>query len=176
LARFHYEKNNCLLGCIFILSVSTVVARGTYQEPEDFLNEVFNGNVPQVKKLWIQGKIKEGVREVLGHDMGVLRVSYWQEDDRTAWILDEIGKSLPITVGIVINNSGIETLKILIFRESRGWEVRYPFFTDQFINAGIDDNLVLDRGIDGISGATLSVKAVSRIAAIALFLHQQVIQ
>jgi hypothetical protein len=167
---------NCLLGCIFILSVSTVVARGTYQEPEDFLNEVFNGNVPQVKKLWIQGKIKEGVREVLGHDMGVLRVSYWQEDDRTAWILDEIGKSLPITVGIVINNSGIETLKILIFRESRGWEVRYPFFTDQFINAGIDDNLVLDRGIDGISGATLSVKAVSRIAAIALFLHQQVIQ
>ena len=159
-----------------VMCVSAAFARGTYQEPEDFLNEIFNGNVPQVKKLWIQGEIKDRVREVLGHDLGMLRVSYWQEDGRTAWILDEIGKSLPITVGIVINKGGIEILKILIFRESRGWEVRYPFFTDQFINVGIDESLTLDRGIDGISGATLSVKAVSRVASLALYLHQQVIQ
>ncbi len=159
--------------CILSMHVS---ARGTYQTPEDFLNEVFNGDVPQVDKLWIQGEIKDKVRSVLDHDLGVLRVSYWHQENRTAWILEEVGKSLPITVGIVVNDHKIETVRILIFRESRGWEVRYPFFTDQFNRAELVDNNQLDKGIDGISGATLSVKAVTRLAILALYFHQQVSQ
>lgn len=151
-------------------------ARGTYQEPEDFLNEVFNNNVPQVEKLWIKGEVRDKVRSVLDHDLGVLRVSYWRKENRTAWILEEIGKSLPITVGIVVNDNKIETVRILIFRESRGWEVRYPFFTDQFSEATLVDNNELDKGIDGISGATLSVRAVTRLTMLALYFHQQVSQ
>ncbi len=151
-------------------------ARGTYQEPEDFLNEVFNNNIPQVEKLWIKGEVRDKVRSVLDHDLGVLRVSYWRKENRTAWILEEIGKSLPITVGIVVNDNKIETVRILIFRESRGWEVRYPFFTDQFSEATLVDNNELDKGIDGISGATLSVRAVTRLTMLALYFHQQVSQ
>jgi Na+-translocating ferredoxin:NAD+ oxidoreductase RnfG subunit len=63
---------------------------------------------------------------------------------------------------------------VLEFRESRGWEVRYPFFTDQFVEAKLDQNERLDRNIDGITGATLSVNAVTRIARIALFLHEHI--
>ncbi len=151
-------------------------ARGTYQEPEDFLNEVFNNNIPQVEKLWIKGEVRDKVRSVLDHDLGVLRVSYWRKENRTAWILEEIGKSLPITVGIVVNDNKIETVRILIFRESRGWEVRYPFFTDQFSEATLVDNNELENGIDGISGATLSVRAVTRLTILALYFHQQVSQ
>ena len=61
--------------------------------------------------------------------------------------------------------------KVLVFRESRGWEVRHPFFTDQFRDAGLTGELALDRNIDGISGATLSVRALSRLARLALYLH-----
>ena len=84
--------------------------------------------------------------------------------------MDEIGKEKLITAGFVINNGQIEQVKILIFRESRGWEVRHDFFIDQFKQAKLKDNHQLDKNIDNISGATLSVRAVRKLAQIALLL------
>ena len=150
-----------------------VFARGVYQEPDNFLNEIFSGEVPRVKKIWIERDLKQEIKNILGHDLGMLRLSYWQRDTRTAWVLDEIGKSLPITVGIVVNNNKVEVIRILVFRESRGWEVRYPFFLNQFIAAMLTEENQLNNGIDGISGATLSVRAVKKLAILALFLHKR---
>lgn len=152
----------------------TVLGKGVYQLPDEFINEVFDGNPPESEKLWIKKELKEKVRDIMGHDLGVLRLRYWQQDERTAWILEEIGKERPITTGIVVNAGRIERIKILIFRESRGWEVRYPFFTDQFKNAVLLQDSKLDKPIDGISGATLSVSAVTKLARLALVLDQQV--
>jgi Na+-translocating ferredoxin:NAD+ oxidoreductase RnfG subunit len=71
---------------------------------------------------------------------------------------------------VTVADGAIENVRVLEFRESRGWEVRYPFFTDQFVDARLEDDGRLDRRIDGITGATLSVAAVTRIARIALLL------
>ncbi len=84
--------------------------------------------------------------------------------------MEEIGKERPITTGIVIDQDKIELVRILIFRESRGWEVRYPFFTDQFKEVRLINKNMLDTPIDGISGATLSVNAVTKLARLALML------
>jgi hypothetical protein len=169
-------KNILIVAALLIVFVSSIFAKGIYQEPKDFLLEVFAGEVPQVKKFWIQKDLQKDINSILGHDLGVLRLSYWQRDNRTAWILEEIGKSLPITVGIVVNDNKIERINILVFRESRGWEIRYPFFTEQFNSAALTAEKNLDKGIDGISGATLSVNAVKKLAALALFFHQQVLK
>ena len=99
---------------------------------------------------------------------------YWQSGTTSAWIMDEIGKELPITIGVVIRDNQIAQIKILAFRESRGWEVRYAAFTDQYLNVKITTDLGLDKHIDGITGATLSVRAVNKVATLALFFHQQV--
>ena len=56
----------------------------------------------------------------------------------------------------------------------RGWEVRHSFFTDQFDDASLVKDARLDRTIDNISGATLSVRAVTRLARVALLLDQAV--
>jgi len=56
----------------------------------------------------------------LQHSPTFIRVKYWQQGPKTAWILHEVGKSKPITVGIVIEKSKIQQLKVLTFRESRG--------------------------------------------------------
>lgn len=58
------------------------------------------------------------------------------------------------------------------FRESRGWEIRYPFFTRQFSQLRLTDSGSLSHGIDAISGATLSVKAATRTANLALVLDE----
>ena len=90
--------------------------------------------------------------------------------------MNETGKTQPITIGIIIDNGKISLLKVLAFRESRGWEVKHDFFTDQFKQATLDKNLNLDKPIDGISGATLSVRALTKIAKLALFFDQQIRQ
>ena len=169
---------------LFILSLissSVTVAGGVYQEPTDFISEIFDNNPPKADVLWLDKELKKKVAEILDHNYKGLRVRYWQQDKRTAWILEETGKEKLITTGIVINNSQIELVKVLVFRESRGWEVRHDFFTDQFKQAKLkdpklNDRYQLDKTIDNISGATLSVRAVRKLAQIALLLDQKIQQ
>jgi len=125
-----------------------VYATGTYKEPAEFIQEVFSGDAPKVSKIWIKKDLNVKIYEIMGHDLGVLRLRYWEKEGRTAWILEEIGKERPITAGIVVNNNKIESINVLTFRESRGWEVRYPFFTDQFSDATLKADKRLDRHID----------------------------
>lgn len=147
---------------------------GRYMTSGEFLDGAFPGGVPDSSTLWVNGELRQTVESVLGHAFGSLRVRYWLDGDSSAWILDEIGKDLPITIGVTVAAGEIRHVRVLEFRESRGWEVRYPFFTDQFRHARLRMNGRLDREIDGITGATLSVQAVTRIARIALLLHDAV--
>jgi len=144
-----------------------------HQAPEDFIEQSFPGGEVESKAIWITGELREEVKEILGHELDRLRVRYWAQGARTAWIMDEIGKEELITVGVVVDAGKIERLEILVYRESRGWEVRFPFFTDQFRGAVVDRETRLDRGIDGITGATLSVRAVSHLARLALVLDRR---
>ena len=166
-------KNFLLAFWISLLS-APVVAGGVYQEPDAFIAEVFENNPPKAAVIWPGSDLKARMKAILGHDYPGLRIRYWRQDGRTAWILDEIGKDLPITTGFVIDQGRIERVRVLIFRESRGWEVRHTFFTDQFDNASLNQDSELDRTIDNISGATLSVRAVTRLARVALLLDQAV--
>ena len=155
-----------------VLMLSTgAVAKGVYQEPREFLSEVFAGDVPKPRLLWVTQSLRPAIQEIMGHDLRELRIRYWGREGRTAWILEEIGKEQPITTGIVVDDGRIERIQVLIFRETRGWEVRYPFFTDQFPGTGLRDRR-LDRPIDGVTGATLSVRALKKLAALALYLHR----
>ena len=147
---------------------------GRYVETDDYLRGAFPAGVPAASTLWLKGPLREDVERLLGHRFAGLRVRYWYDGASSAWVLDEIGKELPITIGVSVSDGAINNVRVLEFRESRGWEVRYPFFTDQFVDARLQADEKLDRHIDGITGATLSVKAVTRIARVALLLHEHV--
>lgn len=161
-----------LLG-VLLLNASVALAKGVYLSVDQFVQAAFDDAVPARRKLWLSGEQREQLQAILGHAVG-LRVSYWQAQDRSAWILEEIGKELPITIGIVVEAGQLLDVRILAFRESRGGEVRYPFFTRQFVGLTLQsDNRRLSATIDGISGATMSVDAVTRAAQAALFMAQQ---
>lgn len=160
---------------LFSLTASPVsIAGGVYQQADEFINQVFDNKPPKAEVLWLNKDLKKQIVEILDHKYKGLRVRYWQIDKKSVWILEEIGKEKLITTGIVINNSQIELVKILAFRESRGWEIRHDFFTDQFKQAALKDDHQLDKNIDNISGATLSVRAIRKLARIALLLDQQI--
>ena len=160
--------------CLLTLSwPAPVYSASVYETREQFLSRAFNDSPPEPSLLWLSGERKSVVRQLLGHDYAALRLRYWCQAGRTAWILDEIGKELPITVGIITENNIIKNLRVMTYRENRGGEVATPAFTDQFINAGLEENNDLDARIDGISGATLSVHSLTRLATMALFLHTE---
>ncbi|RMG57832.1 MAG: FMN-binding protein [Gammaproteobacteria bacterium] len=159
---------------VVLLLAALPAAASVYQTREDFLAEVFDGKPPPARSLWLRGALKQEVTSVLGHPYGRLRVRYWERDGRRAWVLEEIGKERPITFGVVTRDGRIENIRVLAFRESRGWEIRHPFFTRQFFGARLDEKQRLDRQIDGISGATLSVRAMKKVARLALLLDHHV--
>jgi len=167
-----------ILGRVLVLAVAVATVTGAraedqvYRSEADFLSGAFGGASPAAHALWVTPALREELLRDFGWRAG-LRVRYWIEGNRSAWILDEIGKDRPITAGIVIDGDAIADLEVLVFRESRGWEVRYPFFTDQFASASLGENGDLSRRIDGITGATLSVRAVTRMARVALRLHEE---
>lgn len=146
-------------------------AASVYETQSEFLDRAFGGSPPQPGVIWLSGERKTSVRQLLGHDYPALRVRNWCQSGRSAWILEEIGKELPITVGIIVDRDYISSLRVLTYRENRGGEVATPSFTDQFNGASLGANETLDTRIDGISGATLSVQALTRLAGMALLLH-----
>jgi hypothetical protein len=173
--KISYMKIRMIIGCVLTMlgafpAGTAYAGSEVYQTPDEFIAEVFSGRSPDAQALWIKPDLRRQLTEVLGHNPG-LRQRYWGGDQRTVWVLDEIGKDRPITAGVVVNDGAIEEIRVLVFRESRGWEVKYPFFTRQFLNARLEDR-DLSRNIDGITGATLSVRAMKRMARAALLLHE----
>ncbi len=157
-----------------MLSTPPTFAGGVYQQPADFILQAFNDEPPKPAILWLKKDLKKQITKILDHKYKGLRIRYWKKNKMSAWILEEIGKEKLITVGIVINNQMIERVKILAFRESRGWEVRHDFFTNQFKKAKLKTNHQLNLNIDNISGATLSVRAIRKLARISLLLDQEI--
>jgi len=157
----------------------SALGKGIYLTADAFLAESFAPAQPLMESLWLTDDIRGSAKQILNHAYPGLRIRYWRDSEessqRTAWILNEVGKTRPITIGIAIADDEIERVRILEFRESRGAEVRMDFFTRQFIGLSLQPPKgLLSESIDGISGATLSVKAVKKTARFALFLHQLV--
>lgn len=163
-----------LLILMLLLAAHAMAAPDVYQKPLEFINEAFDGEPPVPQKLWITKELREMATDILGHAPTALRYSYWRGRHKTVWVLDEIGKEQPITAGVVIDDGKVSVVRVLIFRETRGWEVRYPFFTDQFAGVMLGRDALLNRKIDGISGATLSVNALVKLTRLALLFDQHV--
>lgn len=150
------------------LALVATAARGeVYQEPAAFITEVF-GALPAPKVLWLTKELQAQAAAILGHPPAQLRQRYWSDARRSVWILEETGKEELITAGFVIANGHIDHVRVLVYRESRGQEVRQSSFLKQFKNAKLAPGDRLDRDIDGIVGATLSVGAMERMARLAL--------
>src|SRR3569623_422177 len=166
------KRHIALVLCLGWLVSGAAFAKGVYQDPADFVSESLAGKAPAPQALWISADLLRVVEPILGHPYGALRVRYWERDGRTVWVLEETGKEQPITAGLVVDHDHIVVMKVLIFRETRGDEVRHPCFTDQFTGAGLTVQNQLDRPIDGVSCATLSTRALIKLARLALLLHQ----
>lgn len=168
--------NHRLLSLVLaLLAVCPAHAAEVIEAPQAFVASAFAGRTPVQAVLWLTPDIQSGISRIIGQRLPNLRQRYWRDGRRTAWILEKVGKEEPITAGFVLEDDRIVSAHVLIYRETRGWEIRYPNFRDQFIGAKLTRDLRLDTDIDGIAGATLSVDAMRQMARLALYLHALVL-
>lgn len=160
------------ISMLTLLILSTASASDDHIAPEDFLQRVFADAEPDSETVWLTGDKQDVATQILGHKPDYLRLRFWQTEEKKAWIVDEIGKTEPITIGIVVEGNAISDIQVLAFRESRGWEIKHDFFTKQFRGVGLDSRRRLNADIDGISGATLSVRAMNKVSRLVLYLSQ----
>ena len=162
-----------LFGFLFSLSPEAKAQKRVYQKPSDFLKEAVGG-LSGARVIQLNSRQKKVVRSILGHHYKTSAIRCWQGKGRTAFILEEIGKAEYITTGFVLQGGKIVSTRVLVYRESHGWEVARPAFTRQFRGAQMRSDTQLDRGIRNIAGATLSVRALTRLGRLALYLETQI--
>jgi len=154
-----------------LVAAHAVAGEQVYLPPEAFVMQALGGSAQQ-RLLWVTKPIEADLAAIMGHPPAQLRQRYWEANDKTAWIFEEIGKEQPITAGFVVAGGRIEQARVLIYRESRGMEIRYPAFLRQYTGAALTERGRLSKDIDGIVGATLSVNAMERMARAALYLDR----
>ncbi len=151
-----------------------------YISSKDYISSIFgtdtikNSIKPRI--LWITKDIRPNVVKILRRPNFPLRYRYYKRGQRTVWILNEIGKVMPITTAITIDNNIIIDLTVLTYRESHGSEIRFPAYTNQFNNIRLTEKMGLSKSINGISGATLSTNAIKKVGRLALYLHSIVME
>ena len=163
-----------ILTLTFLLAASLVTQAGTtiYQKPTDFIRSHCGGTIPTTKYLTLTASHQSKIKRLMGHEYRPARVRYWTHGGKMVVILDEIGKTRPITTGFVVSGGKIESVKMLIYRESIGAEVRRTSFTNQFKGAVLGSSGKLSRKINNIAGATLSTRAMMEMGRVALYLDQ----
>lgn len=82
--------------------------------------------------------------------------------DGWAMIQHTIGKHKPMTYMVGVDADGeVLNVEVLIYRESRGSEVRTDRFNYQYEGKTLYDPIRINRDIINISGATMSVRSMS---------------
>ncbi|RKZ15680.1 hypothetical protein DRQ50_07175 [bacterium] len=92
----------------------------------------------------------------------VWRATRGDRDLGWAVILEEKGRFKPITCMIHVKpDRTVGQVLVMVYRESRGDGVKRQRFLKQFRSKDLDDSLRLNRDIIGLTGATLSSRAVT---------------
>jgi len=82
--------------------------------------------------------------------------------DGYAVIQETIGKHRPITYMVGVTPEGsVSAIEILVYRESKGSEVRMKRFNAQYEGKTVRDPIRINKDILNITGATMSVRSVS---------------
>lgn len=172
-----------IVALTLLFGIPSAYAQGTYKPAErvfnrtsDYVKSFFNGETPKKETVWVIGDLRDDINAVMnGADKTPVRYRYWRKGERTLWVMDSVARTMPITAGVVVDSGKIEDISVLIYRETRGHEVQSRIHRAQYYGATITEQNKLDKPINGISGSTLSVNSMKRMARIALLLHNDVI-
>ena len=164
-----------LVGMLSVLVAATVLAK-VFETRDAALSRAFPGTEikrnsifltdAQVERVEKRGRIK------LRSPILVIYEAF-RDGDRigTAYFDAHRVRTLPETLMIVVDHEDrIRDINVLEFKEPKEYLPR-PKWYDQFLGRKLDRELSLGRGVDGVTGATLTSRATVNAARRALAIH-----
>lgn len=157
-----------LITILLILFVSTAYAGEISDRTEASIKLSLGNDVKiEMQKLFLDKKTIKSVSEK-SHQKFLKDFVYYykvRKDDEIIGyaILDNVyGKLQPITVLAVFDKKGVIVGSYIIkYREQHGKQVTNETWLKQFEGKKVESDFLLGKDIDGISGATISARAVS---------------
>ena len=155
---------------IIILLLTSVLFAGDIKSAcEEHLFSLYPENTDiRMHILTLDKHIKKEVENHVKQKFYRDKLYYWtiSQGDTTiayAFLDNVIGKSMPITFLVLLNiNGDIINTNVIKYREAYGGEVSNKGWLQQFINRNNNSSYTIGKDIDGISGATISVKSMSK--------------
>lgn len=169
-----------IFGCITAVSAGSARAAEptpeeigeirVYLTPDQALREVFTG---MVRADSVRAVLTSAEVDALHRDLGVhppsdsVTVLVPRAADGAllgfAMIVDEKGKYRPITFLVGVSpERRVLGVEVLVYRESRGGEVRRARFLNQYRGKTTKDAVRTNRDILNIAGATISVNSMNQ--------------
>ena len=154
---------------ILIILTSFLVAGDIKITCEEHLFNLYPDNRDiRMHIFQLDEQIKNKVENIVKQRFYKDKLYYWTitEGDSTkayAFLDNVIGKSMPITFMVILNLDGeIANVNVIKYREAYGSEIGSKSWLQQFINFNNNSDYNIGKDIDGISGATISVKSISK--------------
>ncbi len=158
-----------LVSTLLALCVATIRAQEVLLTRDQALREIF----PEVARTAVERRSLDAaararLREQLGRPVEEDAVEVITVYDAAgsfrgyAVVTEEIGKYRPITfmVGVTPQLS-VKDVAVMVYRESRGGDVKRKRFLDQYRGKTANDPIDSNRDIINISGATISVRSLN---------------
>ena len=136
---------------------------------EKFIVTQFSDNINlSMHTLKLVPESKSHIQNIVRQTFYRDNLYYWKitNEDSTlayAFIDNVIGKSMPITFLVIINQKGeIMASHVVKYREAYGGEIENKNWLSQFNKLTDSSKYIVGKNIDGISGATISVNSLSK--------------
>lgn len=139
-----------------------------FQSESEALSEIFpDADSAQSRLIGVDSLMREALKSRLGwtvRDTSIAFIDIFESGVRSgmAVISEEQGKHRPITfIAGVDTDLRVVDVRVLVYRESRGGEVRHTRFLKQYRGKSLDNPIRINRDIINITGATISVNALN---------------
>jgi len=158
-----------LLAAVSMARADEIGTVQVYLSPEEGRAKIFPAAVRFERELHrLSPAVKVDLIEQLGRNFAddslAVDLAYGKSGALLGYaiVAEEIGKFRPITFMVGIDRQfAVLGAAVLVYRESRGGQVRQPRFLRQYTGKDLGDPIRINRDIINISGATLSVRSLN---------------
>ena len=165
----HKSSSRRLTYFIGLVASLSILTAGLREETESLIYDHYGDSVSVLfKKMPIPREIKSMAEKNARLHFMLNQIYLWEIFQKDSLVglayLDNVkGKSQPITYAVFYDlNGNVIDSHIIKYREPIGGEVANRHWLKQFLGKSTNSDYQVGKNIDGISGATISVNAVTR--------------
>ena len=170
-------QSTAVLVAVLALVLPDVSSCRVFSTVEDALSKAFPGCTVERTTVYLTEQQREGAAELAGLEIpSAIVYPYVASCDSqyggTAYFDAHRVRTLPETLMVIVSPNGdVVHVEVLSFDEPEEYIPRTIWY-QQFTEEPLDDDLQLGRGIDGVTGATLTARATTEAVRRILALHR----